>query len=78
MRNWDPKTDEKLQKAVRDYLTNHNLVLGDNAEYKPIIDGVDIMVSGFPVLMIGLPPVSNYSVRETKYTNKYLRQMAAV
>jgi len=78
MWTWDPKKDENIQKAVSTFLSEHNYVLTDDAVYKPIIDGVDIIVSGVTVLMIGLPPVSDYSVRETKYTERYLRQAAVV
>ena len=71
--NWDPKKDEKLQNAIQTYLFEHNLVLSSNAEYDTIIDGVDVLIDGYVVLMVGLPPVSNYNIRETEYTSKYMR-----
>jgi len=69
---WDPKTDELLQKNVSIYLQERQLMLGDDAVYDILIDGVDILVSGHAVLRVGLPPVSNYSIHETEHTNKYL------
>ncbi|MCL2044759.1 MAG: hypothetical protein FWG88_00040 [Oscillospiraceae bacterium] len=69
----NPKNDEKLINAIRMYISEHNLLLPDNAEYEYIIDGVWVLVDDEIVLTIGLPPVSNYSVHETEHTNKYLR-----
>ena len=70
---WNPKTDKKLNAAILTYLYKNGLTMDNNAEYLPGIDHVCIRVDGKPVLRVGLPPVSNYSIRETEYTNKYLR-----
>ena len=70
---WDPKKDKKLQNAVNVYLSENDLKLNDNAEYEAGIDFVSIEIEGVPVLEVNLPPVSNYLVQETEYTDKYLR-----
>ena len=70
---WDPKKDDKLQHALQNYLSQRGLVMSDKAKYDVIIDGVDITIDGFVVLEIGLPPVSDYSINETEFTNKFLK-----
>ena len=70
---WKPEEDMALQQAINGYLVKNGLSLIGDVTYDPCIDGVDVCVSGNPVLMIGLPPVSNYSIHETEYTNKFLR-----
>ena len=77
MLTWNPKEDMELQQAIKNYLADHDLYLDPQAEYKPVIDGVYICVSGHIVLMVGLPPVSNYSIDETEYTDKYMRKKVA-
>ena len=72
MWNWEPEKDVNIQRAVRAYLSERNLMLSDDAEYEPVIDGVHILIDNNIVLRIGLPPVSNYNVRETEHTHKYL------
>ena len=72
MTNW--KEHKELQEAVKNYLIEYDLGLEHQFEYDPIIDGVYVCVSGHPVLLVGLPPVSNYSIDETEYTDKYLRK----
>ena len=76
MTNW--KEHEELQEALQAYLTEHDLILPDDAEYESSIDCVGVIVQGEPVFIIGLPPPSNYEVEETEYTNKYLRSHRAV
>ena len=73
MPEWNPKNNVKLQESLRSYLLEHSMILPDDVEYSPIIDGVWVLVEDKVVLTIGLPPVSNYSVRETEHTDKYLR-----
>ena len=73
MLKWNPKEDVELQEAIKNYAIAHGLYLPSNVEYDPVIDGVYVYISGHPVLIIGLPPVSNYSIHETEYTDKYLR-----
>jgi hypothetical protein len=72
MQNW--KEDVEFQNALQKYLCEHSLTLPENAEYRSAIDGVFIYTDKDMVLRVGLPPVSNYSVRETEYTDKYMRQ----
>ena len=78
MWDWDPKKDKNIQKSLNDYLLKRGLVLSDEAEYDPVIDGVHIIIDGNVVLRIGLPPVSNYPVRETEHTTKYLRKVEPI
>ena len=68
-----PENDPNIIKAVDNYLKTHDLALPDDVVYEPIIDGVFICIEDNPVLVVGLPPVSNYPVRETEHTDKYLR-----
>jgi len=70
---WYPENDDDLQKAVSDYLFINGLALPENFVYEPVIDGVYVCVSNNVVLRVGLPPVSNYNIRETEHTDKYLR-----
>ena len=71
MTNW--KDHKELQGALQAYLTEHDLTLPYNTRYESGIDCVAVIVQDDPVLIIGLPPVSNYHVRETEHTDKYLR-----
>jgi hypothetical protein len=71
---WIPKEDAELQNAIHAYIAEHDLFLDESAEYIPIIDGVRVYVDGCVVLQVGLPPVSNYRIRETEHTDKYMRQ----
>ena len=74
MWNWDPKKDKSIQSAIISFLHEHNLIFEDDAEYVPGIDYVSIEIGEVPVLEVSLPPVSNYNVRETEHTRKYLRK----
>ena len=69
----NPADNPKLMKAVNDYLTSRGLVLPHNVRYGYMIDAAYVEVDDKTVLVIGLPPVSNFPVRETEYTNRYLR-----
>ena len=71
MTNW--KEHEELQDALQAYLTEHDLILPDNTRYESGIDCVAVIVQDDPVFIIGLPPPSNYKVKETEHTGKYLR-----
>jgi len=73
-----PEEEPEVVKAVNAYLQKHGLVLPRDARFGYIIDGVYVYVEEHPVLCVGLPPVSNYPVDETEYTNKYLRAYEAV
>ena len=72
-----PEEDPKAMKALNDYLFAQGLSLPDNATYEYIIDGIYVCVEDHPVLVIGLPPVSNYPVEKTEYTGKYIHMKAA-
>ena len=68
-----PEENPSLMKAVNNYLSANGLSLPDNAIFGYMIDGVYIDIDDNTVLTIGLPPVSNYLVRETEHTDRYLR-----
>ena len=74
MLDWNPKEDVELQQALKNYLSEHGLHLPSDFEFNVCIDGVDVCIEGHSILEIGLPPVSNYSIDETEYTDKYLRK----
>ena len=63
MQNWDPKKDEALQSALKEYLDEHNLSLNDNDEFITCDDTVIIRLGEDFLLIIGLPPASNYEIR---------------
>ena len=67
------KNNKDMQKAVRDYTSKHGLLLPSGVRYAPGIDCVGVFIDDKPIFIIGLPPVSNYSIDETEYTNTYLR-----
>jgi len=70
---WNPKKDKEIQQSISAYLSTHGITLDADAEYVPGVDYVEIRIGNIPVLWIGLPPLSDYSVNETEYTDKYLR-----
>ena len=69
---------KEFQQALQTYLKNNNLTLPSNIRYGSGIDLVSVDVDGKPVLIISLPPISNYPVKETKYTDMYLRTTDAI
>jgi len=73
MWDWDPKKDDHIQNAVKSFLRENNMILGEEAEYHPGIDYVSVKVNGDSVLIINLPPMSDYEVEETEHTDRYLR-----
>ena len=75
MTDW--KEHKELQQALQTYLSKHNLMLSGSVVYESGIDCVYVIVQDNPVFIVGLPPVSNYPVRETEYTDKYLRAKVA-
>ena len=77
---WEPKNDANLIKAVNKFLEKNGWVLPDYAVFEPIIDGVDIYIGNDLILMVGLPPVSNYSITKTEFAEKHLKvnDLAAV
>ena len=69
---------EELQEALQEYLSAHGLALSGDESYQSGIDCVGVFIQDCLVLSISLPPVSNYRVRETIHTDKYLRTVNAV
>jgi hypothetical protein len=67
------RTHRELQQTLNAYLRAHGLALTEDARYVSGIDYVEIQIGGIPVLWVGLPPVSDYSVHETEHTDRYLR-----
>ena len=65
-------------KAIQDYLAAKGIAMPDDLRFGYIIDGVYAYIGNDPVLMIGLPPVSHYTVYETEYTEKLLCSGTAV
>ena len=72
MLDWNPKEDVKLQEAIKNYLIAHNYRSDVEMDYEAGIDFVQTQINEIPVLIIGLPPVSNYSIEETEHAKKYL------
>ena len=66
--------DKNIQGAISDYVKAHGLILPHEVVFEYVIDGVHLLIDDNVVLRIGLPPVSNYPVRETEHTRKYLRK----
>ena len=62
-----------FQNAILSYVKKHGLILPDNLTYGGGIDFFDVRVNDIPVLVVSLPPVSNYNVRETEHTRKLLK-----
>ena len=67
------KNDIDFQNAIASYTNVHNLILPNNITYDGGIDFFDVRVDDIPVLIVTLPPVSNYKVRETEHTRKLLK-----
>ena len=76
MTNW--ANHKELQDALTAYLAKRGLILDGRETYASGIDCVFVSIHDKPVFIIGLPPVSNYRVRETENTTKYLKQAAVV
>ena len=76
MTNW--KEHKELQEALQAYLAEHDLVLPDNTRYESGIDCVAVIVQDVVIFWIGLPPPSEYEVKKTEHTDKYLRSYMAV
>jgi hypothetical protein len=72
------KNDMALQNAILNYTQKHGLLFPIDAIFEPSIDCVFVCVDDKPVLVVGLPPVSYYPVRETEFTDRYLRQREAI
>ena len=67
-----PKENKDLMNAVDKYIQDNGYCLDCRAEFQWGIDCVGVFVDGDIVLNIDLPPMSNYTVSETEYTNRYL------
>ena len=67
------ENDRDFQNAISNYAKKHNLVIPDEVTYTFGIDFYDVRVDNKPVLIVSLPPVSNYVVDETEHTRKLLK-----
>ena len=67
------KNNIDLQYAISSYAKKHNLILPDNLTYEFGIDYFDVRVDDTPVLIVSLPPISNYFVEETEHTRRLLK-----
>jgi len=68
------ESNVQFQKALWDFLSIRNLSFDGKMRFESMIDAVCVHVNDNevePVLIIGLPPVSNYNVIETEHTSKY-------
>ena len=72
------KKNQLLQDAIRKYIDKHDLIMPTNIDYGFGIDFFDVWVKGEQVLIIGLPPNSNYEVFSTEHTSKYLKKRAKI
>ena len=72
----DPRENRELMSAVQDYINSNGLQLDSRARFGWGIDCVSVEVDNHVVLWISLPPLSNYGIHETEYTDKYLRKTA--
>ena len=66
------KGRQDIERRNNELYEKKGYVLPDVAEYISGIDCVKIQVEQKPVLIVSLPPVSNYDIEETEHTGKYL------
>jgi len=74
----DFKENRPLMQAIHKYTDAIGLVLPRRAVFEWGIDCVGVFVDTNLVLSVGLPPVSNYTVRETEHTRQYLHKKEPV
>ena len=67
--SWNPREDKELQAAIEDYLVKHKYTLDRNFDYIAGIDYVSVELDGVSVLVVNLPPISDYVVEETEHTS---------
>ncbi|MCL2671975.1 MAG: hypothetical protein FWF10_08060 [Clostridiales bacterium] len=72
MWNWDPQTDTNVQKAVQEYISEKGYTLPEDTIFEAAIDAAAVVVADTVVLWVGLPPMSNYRVRETEHAKALL------
>jgi len=70
--------NDELQNAIKIYFMAHGATMPKGIRFTPGIDYVEARIDDIPILIIGLPPVSDYFVRETEYTNEYTHPQMAV
>jgi hypothetical protein len=85
MINWDEFKWEdytEFQQALKAHLLRRNMRLDADFVFEFGIDCVFVYVEDKPVFIVNLPPMSNYSVDETEYTDRYMwaeeRELIAV
>ena len=69
---------EEFQQELHTYLNNRNVEFGCAVRFSSGIDCVAVITTPNDevILWVGLPPVSNYTIRETEQTHKYLKKIA--
>ena len=67
------KNNKEFQNAIVSYAKEHYLTIPEDVTYSFGIDFFDVRVDDKPVLIVCLPPVSNYKIYETEYTRKLLK-----
>ena len=76
MINWDEfKWEEytEFQQALKAHLIKRSMRLDADFVFEFGIDCVFVYIEDKPVLIVGLPPVSDYEIDETEHTAQYLR-----
>ena len=74
----NPKDDINISNAVKNYVASNGLNLSDSATFHWGIDHVSVRIQEKRVLIVNLPPISNYEIDETEHTDMYLRAAVAV
>ena len=70
--------NEDLLNAVNDYFVAYGAIVPEGLKFSPGIDYVEARIDDMPILVIGLPPISNYVARKTEYTDRYLYPQASI
>ena len=68
--------DTAIQSALWSYLSKKELSPTDKMRFEAGLDAVAVVINDEIVLIISLPPVSNYNIYETEHTHKYLKRIA--
>jgi hypothetical protein len=71
-----PEDDVNVMKALNNYLNVSGRIYPDGVSLSWSLDCVCLFIDDNLVITINLPPVSNYTISETKHTDKYLKKKA--
>jgi len=73
--------DAVIQSAIQSYLIENDLYFAGKMLFSPSIDSVCVYADSYnndPMLLICLPPISNYEIMETEHTRKYIHQRKSI